>query len=112
MRYFSRIHLIQLRTFVFSLYVSDLHYASKVLNPNMFGDDTNLFFSYSDINVVIEKMNKELTNVSNSFNANKLSLNVKKAKYYFFRKSSKKIIFRCGFEILIAMGCLLSMNFD
>ena len=94
MPYFSRIHLIQLRTFIFSLYVSDLHYASKVLNPNMIADDTNLFFSYCDINVLIEKMNKVLTNVSNSFNANKLSLNVKKAKYYFFRKSSKKIIFR------------------
>ena len=87
MPYFSRIHLIQLRTFIFSLYVSDLYYASKVLNPNMFADDTNLFFSYSDINVLIEKVNKELTNVSNSFNANKLTLNVKKAKYSFFRKS-------------------------
>lgn len=53
----------------------------------MFADDTNLFFSYSDINVLIEKVNKELTNVSNSFNANKLTLNVKKAKYSFFRKS-------------------------
>ena len=35
-------------------------------------------------------MNKELTNVSNWFNANKLSLNVKKTKFSFFHKSSKK----------------------
>ena len=35
-------------------------------------------------------MNKGLTNVSNWFNSNKLSLNVKKTKYYFFHKSSKK----------------------
>ena len=35
-----------------------------------------------------EKMNKELTNVSSWFNANKLSLNVKKDS--FFQKSSKK----------------------
>ena len=56
----------------------------------MFADDTNLFFTHSDINVLFEKMNNELTNVSNCFNANKLSLNFKKAKYSFFHKSSKK----------------------
>ena len=56
----------------------------------MFADDTNLFFSHSDINLLFEKMNKELTNVSNWFNANKLSLNVKKTKFSFFHKSSKK----------------------
>ena len=72
------------------LYVNDLHHASKVLNSIMFVDDTNLFFSHSDINLLFEKMNKELTNVSNWFNANKLSLNVKKTKFSFFHKSSKK----------------------
>ena len=56
----------------------------------IFADDTNLFFSHSDINVSFEKMNRELTNVSNWFNANKLSLNVKKTKYSFFHKITKK----------------------
>ena len=56
----------------------------------MFADNTSLFFSHSDIIVLFEKMNKELTNVSDWFNANKLSLNVKKTKYSFFHKSSKK----------------------
>ena len=46
----------------------------------MFAEDTNLFFSHSDINVLFEKMNKELPNVSNWFNANKLSLSVIKTK--------------------------------
>ena len=75
---------------LFLLYVNDLHHASKVLNLIMFADDRNLFFSHSDINILFEKMNKELTNVSNWFNANKLSLNVKKTKFSFFHKSSKK----------------------
>ena len=66
------------------------HHASKVLNPIMFAGDTNLFFSHSDINILFEKMNKELTNVSNWFNTNELSLNVKKAKFSFFHKSSRK----------------------
>ena len=35
---------------LFLLYVNDLHHASKVLNQIMFADDTNLFFSHSNIN--------------------------------------------------------------
>ena len=75
---------------LFVLYVNDLHHASKVLNPTTFADDTNLFFSHSDINIKFEKVNKELANVSNWFKAKKLSLNVKKTKYSFFHKSSNK----------------------
>ena len=75
---------------LFLLNVNDLHHASKVLNPIMFADDTNLFFSHSGIDILFEKINKELTNVSNWFNANKLLLNVKKTKFSFFQKSSEK----------------------
>ena len=57
----------------------------------MFVDDTNLFLSQCD-SILHEKMNKELTNVNNWCNANKLSLNVKKTKNSFFHKSSKKDI--------------------
>ena len=49
---------------LFLLYVNDLHQASNILNPIMVTDDKNLSFSLSDINVLFEKMNKELTNVS------------------------------------------------
>ena len=56
----------------------------------MFAGNTNLFFSHSDMNILFEKMNIELTNVSNWFNANKLTINVKKTKFCFFHNSSKK----------------------
>ena len=75
---------------LFLLYVNDLHHVSKVLNPMMFADDTNLFSSHSDVNILFEKKNKELTNVSNWFNANKLSLNVKKEEVFFFSTIHKK----------------------
>ena len=65
----------------------------------MFADDTNLFFPYSDTNILCEKNNKELINVSNWFNANKLSLNVKKPSIIFSTNNQKKIIFRCGFRL-------------
>ena len=48
----------------------------------MFADYTNLFFSHSDIKVLFEKINEELINISNWFNANKLSLNVKKTNIF------------------------------
>ena len=44
---------------LFLLYVDDLHHASKILNPIMFADDTNLFFSHSDINVLFKKRTDE-----------------------------------------------------
>ena len=75
---------------MFLLYVNDSDHASKILNPIMFADDTKLFFSHSDINVLFGKMNKELTNVTDWFNANKLSLNVKKTKYFFSANHQKK----------------------
>ena len=53
----------------------------------MFPDDTNIFFSQSDINVLFDKMNEEMTNITNWLNANKLSSNVKETKYSFFHKS-------------------------
>ena len=56
----------------------------------MFASDTNLFFSHSDINILFEKINKELMNASNCFNANKLLLNFKKTKFSFSHRSSKK----------------------
>ena len=65
----------------------------------MFADDKT-FSSHSDINVLFEKMNEELTNVSNWFNANKLSLNVKKTKYSFFEHiRSKSEYFNLRFHL-------------
>ena len=84
---------------LFLLYLNDLHHALTLLNPIIFADDTNLFFSHSYINVLFKKMNKELTNVNDWFNDNKLSLYIKKTKYSFSQKSSKNIIFCCGFRI-------------
>ena len=77
---------------LFLLYVNDSHHASKILNPIMFADDANLFFSPSDINVLLGKMNEELTDVTDWFNANKFTLNVQKTKYSFSSKSSSSKI--------------------
>ena len=72
---------------LFLLFINDLHLATKVLNPIMFADGTNILFSHSNINILFEKINEELTKITNWFNAIKLLLNVKKTKNSFSRKS-------------------------
>ena len=63
---------------LFILYMNDICYTSKLLKTILFADDTTVFYSHKNINVLTEVMNNELTGVSNWFKANKLSLNVKK----------------------------------
>ena len=75
---------------LFLLYINDLQFASDLIDPTMFADDTNLFYSNKDINFAFLKVNDELQKINEWFISNKLSLNVKKNKYSFFHKSSKK----------------------
>ena len=74
---------------LFLLYVNDLKNASSVLDPIMFADDTNLFYTHSNIQKLFSTMNEELASINQWFTSNKLSLNAKKTKYSFFHKPSK-----------------------
>jgi len=61
------------------------------LNPIMFADDTNLFLSDYSIKQLYADMNFELNKINDWFQANKLSLNVKKTKYTLFYKKSQEV---------------------
>ena len=74
----------------FRSYVNDLCSASNILDPIMFADDTNLFYSHQNISSLFMTVNNELDKIGEWFKANKLSLNVKKTKYTFFHKHSIK----------------------
>ena len=71
---------------LFLIYVNDLFKSSEILNPTMFADDTNLFFSNKNIPTLFKTVNEELTHVNEWFKVNKLSLNSSKTKYTFFNK--------------------------
>ena len=75
---------------LFLIYVNDLQYASNLLDPIMFADDTNLFYTEENIKTLFDIVNIELQKISQWFISNKLSLNVTKTKYSFFHKPSKK----------------------
>ena len=67
-------------------YVNDLPSSSKILNPIIFADNTNLFHEHKNIIKLFAIVNEELMNINDWFMANKLSLNVGKTKYSLFHK--------------------------
>ena len=78
---------------LFLLYINDFQVASDRLDPIMFADDTNLFYSKKDINTAFLKVNDELQKINECFIYNKLSLNVKKkANTRFSTNLTKKAI--------------------
>ena len=79
-----------LEPLLFIIYVNDLCSVSKIFEPIIFADDTNLFFSHKSIKELFHIANLELNKVFKWFNANKLSLNKDKTKYTFFHKVREK----------------------
>ena len=65
-------------------------YASNLLDPIMFADDTKLFYAEENIKTLFDTVNIELQKTRHWFISNKLSLNVTKTKHSFFHKPSKK----------------------
>ena len=70
----------------FLIFVKGLSNSTKVLDPVLFADDTNLFCSDNNISTLFETANQELNQIDDWFLANKLSLNVEKPKYMLFHK--------------------------
>ena len=75
---------------LFLLYVNDLCKSSELLKTIMFADDTNLFFSGKDTNLLFKSVNRELEHINEWFKANKLSLNIKKTNYILFYPKRKE----------------------
>ena len=71
---------------LFLIFVNDLSNSTRVLDPVLFADDTNLFCSDNNIKTLFETANQELSQINDWFLANKLSLNVEKTKYMLFYK--------------------------
>ena len=72
---------------LFLMYLNDLSNMSKLLDPIMFADGTNLFFSHHDIKTLVDTVNNELSNIRPWFTANILSLNAEKINIHFFIKT-------------------------
>ena len=86
---------------LFLLYINDLPNASTILHSILFADDTNLFFSHSDLTQATDIMNRELYNTTQWLNSNRLSLNVKKTHFMVF-KTPRKLIDTSNISIQIS----------
>ena len=72
------------------LYINDLCDASKALDFILFADDTNIFYSHKDQNYLMEIVNTELKKLSSWFQANKLSINIKKSNFILFKTKQNR----------------------
>jgi hypothetical protein len=69
---------------LFLLYINDIDKVGNNLFSVLFADDTNLFMSCKNINVLYSSMNIVLDKVLVWLNSNKLSLNILKTHYMLF----------------------------
>ena len=76
---------------LFLLYINDIPKASKIMNFHLFADDTSLFYSHKNINVLEEVVNAELGCISDWLVANKLSLNTNKSNFMIIKPRQKKL---------------------
>jgi hypothetical protein len=72
----------------FLLYINDICNVSQLIDIVVFADDTNRFFFHKESQYVINTLNRETEKLSDWFQANKLSLNVK-IKFMVFKPRKK-----------------------
>ena len=72
---------------LFIIYMNDICNTSKLLSFILFADDTTVLYSHNDLSILCDTLNIELSEVSNWFKANKLSLNAKKTNQMYFGTS-------------------------
>ena len=75
---------------LFIIYINDLPNASELTDPLLFADDTSIFYSHSNPNCLESVLNDELQNIDIWLKCNKLSVDIKKAYYVFFKPRQKK----------------------
>ena len=76
---------------LFLLYINDLSSVSEYCYSVLFADDTNVFISGENINVLCNKLNEELECIRKWLCCNKLSLNVSKTHYIIFTPRNKTV---------------------
>ena len=71
--------------------INEINHSSELISFILFADDTNLLMSNKDPNTLMIQMNEELEKISTWLVLNKLSLNLTKTHFIFFKSSRKKL---------------------
>jgi hypothetical protein len=64
---------------LFLLYINDMHKSSNIIDFVHYADDTTLFHGGKDAHQVVNELNRELCNVKQWLDTNRLSLNISKS---------------------------------
>ena len=78
---------------LFLIYINDLNTAIKHCKVHHTADDTNLLHINDSIRKLNKAVNSDLRNLTNWFNAKKISLNVSKTELILFKPKMKKLDF-------------------
>ena len=76
---------------LFLIYINDLPTASKSLSFFLFADDTNIYCESDDLQLLTQKINRELKKVKRWLDTNKLALNLGKTNFVLFHSSRKNL---------------------
>ena len=76
---------------LFLLQINDLNLAIKYCKVHHFADETNLLYTNNSIKKLNKMLNKDLKNLTNWLNANKISLNVDKTEMILFKLIKKPL---------------------
>ena len=85
---------------LFLLYINDIKNSSLILNFFLFADDRSTLLINNDIEEIEKTYNKELENVKNWLDSNKLSLNVDKWNLVVFRKNKRKVTIKLNIKMM------------
>ena len=77
---------------LFLIYINDLFNVCQHAMPILFADDTNLFLSGHNLDMMETIINQELKEISEWLKVNKLSLNIKKTHYMIFTTKRKRLV--------------------
>jgi hypothetical protein len=95
---------------LFIIYTNDLSSCLRVTKSIQFADDTTLYASGKDHNLLFMNVNKDLEILNDWFKANKLSLNINKTNYMLFTNkrgpTNCNLVLKIGSEILIRKSYL------
>ena len=76
---------------LFLIYINDIVNSSNLFRFSLFADDTVATLSGKNLQTLVSSVNKEISNVSLWFKANKLSLNHSKTNYIIFRTRKRGV---------------------
>ena len=78
---------------LFIIFINDIAFSSNSMSFFIYADDTNVIMSHYDLDQLISSIDNELSNLSLWFKVNKLSLNISKSNYMFFKNRHSNRIY-------------------